>query len=246
MKNKISIFLLILVSSSCYDYKEYFDSLDQNLLPKVLLLPSVEERVSANGNDSLEIRVIFPLGSSRDLVKVNFSTTEGVFLENLKAEFSSTELRRKDDEFFVRAILKSTTNKGPHYLTVEVPEILKTIRPINYAQSYPASISIGKNKFAVQRTFADEIQLTAKLLAAKGLPTSGTAVEFIVADSLSSNSSNHFRLLSKTDKSGIASVFFSPGDFNGFIGELSYKAITLDENGNALEADGFFQVIEPE
>lgn len=245
MKNPAIYLFIVFSLCSCYDIENQVNKLDPNLRPKVLLEPA--SGVPANGADTIRVKIIFPSNPNPDFTKVNFTTTEGVFLDNNKAEYSSTKLFRDNTgTFYIYALVKSTTNKGTHRVTAEIPEVSTLSIPIEFLPSYPNAITTEKNKFAVARTYTDEIQLFANLSSKKGLPHKGTAVEFIVADSLSSNSSRLFRAVTKTDANGQASAFFTPGLFGGYKGPVAYKVITRDETGKAIEAKGTFDIVEPE
>ena len=235
---------IFLFSSCIYDYEDYVEKRDESYFPKIELLPLTG--ALANGKDSLRVRVIFNGNPNREFAKVNFSVTEGVFYENNKAEFTSSRINIKDGEFFISASIKTTTNKGMHFLKVEIPEVYSRLIDIHYLPSFPISIQTTKSKPGVKRTFNDEIQLIAQLKAQEGFPHQGTVVEFIVADSLSSNSSHYFRALTTTDGEGQASVFFSPGEFQEYTGPLHYTALAENEKGEIISASGVFQVVEPE
>lgn len=245
---KLTIILLIFLPLySCYDYEEYFEKVDPKFRPAIVVSPL--KGVLANGVDSLKIKVFFPLAPNEEYVKVNFTTKEGVFFENNKAEYTSSELYRdgpNSTNAYIFATLKTTTKKGRHFISIEVPEVTKRILFIDFLASYPSKIATNKDKFAVSRTFEDEIQLIANLSALEGLPSEGTSVEFVVADSLSSTNSRLFRSLTKTDQSGQASVFFTPGLFGGYTGPVSYRAIATNETGDIISANGTFNVVEPE
>lgn len=243
MKNLIKLFLVSLIFCSCYDYQDYFEKRDPSLRNTV----EFSTGALANGMDSVLIKVYFPPGPNPELVKVNFTTREGVFIENSKSEFSSSILRWDDSNMnpYISATIKSTTKKGSFPITIEVPDVFRTIRPVTFLTSYPNAIKTNKNKFAVSRSFKDEIQLIANLSALRGLPSEGTPVEFVVADSISSNNSSLFRSLTKTDRNGQASVYFSPGLFAGYSGPVTYRVIARNELDEIITTNGIFNIVEP-
>ncbi|HEY1055741.1 MAG TPA: hypothetical protein VGE24_11415, partial [Emticicia sp.] len=194
-------------------------------------------------------------------IKASFTTKEGIFTENGKAEYSSSEYRlvssgpvgnRSLDSIYISAHLKSTVNEIQFPLYFEVPDIdWKRDIQITFAKAYPASVTTDKNKFGVIAGYKDEIQLIANVKAKKGLASKGTPVEFIINGSsgaLSSSSNpEYFRALTKTDTNGQASVFFSPRDFNnGLPGKVNYTVKTINEKNEAVTGNGTFEIVLPD
>ena len=242
MKNVITIIILSVVCFSCYDFASRLEDLNRELSPQIDIDP--RRGVPANGMDTVTITVSFPIEADRDLVRANFKAASGIFIESGTAEFEGTRPVREGDIVTITARLRSSTQAGIHNLDIEVPNVSRRITSIEFLTSAPATISASKNKFAVEQGFRDEIQLTAAMRASQGLPNQGTAVTFIVADTISSANSSLFRSLSGSNTSGVASVLFTPGDFGGYTGPVDYRVIATGEDGNELSATGTFEVIE--
>lgn len=203
------------------------------------------DSIPASGIDTMVVKVPFPHFPMMDSLTIKFLSSEGVFIENNKNEFSTSELRNENGTYFVRARLRSSTNVGKYQMTVELPnERVKITVPFSFSQSYADAITTDKNKFSVESTETDEIQLTASLRSGKGYPHTGTEVEFIVADTISSKTSKWFRALTKTNATGQASVYFSPGGLVGYTGEVKYKVVTKGKNNPKLEIGGVFDIVE--
>lgn len=247
MKRVIYLCLLFILSVSCFDETKYFEQ--RNRTPPRIVLEPLGGKAVANGEDSLTITVYFPQNPNPKMVNVVFKTSEGTFYENGKAEFSSSKGYRDDQgtDIFVKANLRTTLYTRENVLVVDMPEFKRTVtHRIRYRESFPASVRVEKSKFAVKTGFSDEIQLTAFLKASPGLPSVGTEVEFIVADSISSKTSNLFRELTRTDEQGRAGVYFTPGNFNGYTGPVSFRAVTKDVNGQNVMASGSFEIQKPQ
>lgn len=245
MRNLITISTLIFLSS-CYDYDDFNSIRERELLPSVDFIPS--QIVNANGSDTILVKVIFPLESNRDLVTVNFMTDEGVFIESGTKAYSSSEVFLENNKLNISARLRASTKAGEYSITIEVPNVFKSVRQFRLMEVLPNSIRVDKNKFSVGRGYSDEIQLIASLGSERGKPSQGTTVEFVVNDSLSSNTSNLFRGLTTTDANGTAIVFFTPGNEfgNSFTGEVSFKASSSGPNGNIESKEEVFQIVDPD
>ncbi len=244
---KIKILILILPLVACYDTRDRLDEFDTDLLPQIEFDPA--PFVNANGSDTMTIKMVFPIASDFDKIKGTFTTSVGTFIENGEKTFTTSRRTVEDIDglkFILTARLLSTTTAGSFEVLFEAPEITWfREQNILFQRAFPTGISTSASKFAVARGFTDEIQLSASLKSGNGKASKGTAVEFIVADSLSSNSSTRFRALTTSNASGISSVFFTPGTFGGYSGPVTFEAVTMDEDGNELRATGTFEVVDP-
>ncbi|MEQ8812785.1 MAG: hypothetical protein RIE59_27180, partial [Imperialibacter sp.] len=192
MKNIILFTSICLVCAACYNYDSYQEEFDREVQPTFQLAEGTLPAY-ANGKDTIEVQVKFHPGSNSDLVLVNFSVDDGVFLENGKNTFSSSELTRVGDDLVIRGTWQTTTTAGEHFVSVEVPKVFKTRRRVIFDKSYPSAIGISHDKAGVRNGFSDEITLTASLRSELGLPNKGTKVVFEVADTISSLESTLFR-----------------------------------------------------
>lgn len=244
---KLLIVLLCFPLGACYDTFDRLDQFNTDLLPKVRFEPSASAR--ANGVDTVTLKLLFPLASDRDKIKAMFTTNVSSFVENGEKKYTASRVTVEDIDglhYVLTARMVSTTSPGEFELLFEATEInWWTTRDLTLEQAYPTSISASASKFSVTLGFADEIQLTANLSSGAGMASKGTEVEYIVADSLSSKNSSRFRAVTKTNESGVSSVFFTPGTFGGYTGSVSFEAVTMDEDGNELRTTGTFQVIDP-
>ena len=243
MKAKIYLLFSALAFTSCYDVEKYVEKKNTSTLPYVRLSPSIG--VLANGSDSLEVRVIFPDRPSKESSAVTFSTTEGVFIENNKAEYTSSEIRRDTliDSLYVVAHIKATLSQGTHTLTVTIPEVLKGQIGFQFRASNPETLTTDKSKFGVATGFRDEIQLIANARKKKGLPHKGTRIEFSV-EGFTPENSTMFRSRTSTDEKGQASIYFTPGN-SLKLGRANYNVRYIAAD-TIISADGTFEVIEPE
>lgn len=188
----------------------------------------------ANSLDTLLISI--DLGDEvKDLTGNSFelSTTEGKFISNGESKLITngpavTRLNGIDinPTIFVRLL---TTNKpGSHFLKIKREEVFERQFRMNFQRVYPNSISVSKSKASVQNDFSDQIQLIATLKVPRGIPSQGTSVRFVVADSLSSDNSSYFFNSTKSDANGKATVNFTAGAFAGFEGKVKFEAIVED------------------
>ncbi|MEP1032359.1 hypothetical protein [Ekhidna sp.] len=244
---KLLIILLCLPLGACYDTFDRLDQFNTDLLPKVRFEPSASVR--ANGVDTVTLKLLFPLASDRDKIKAMFTTKVSSFVENGEMKYTASRVTVEDIDglhYVLTARMVSTTSPGEFELLFEATEInWWASSNLTFRRAHPASISTSASKFSVAIGFTDEIQLSANLKSGSGIASKGTEVEYIVADSLSSASSNRFRALTKSNASGVSSVFFTPGTFGGYTGPVSYEVVTIDEDGAELRTSGTFQVIDP-
>lgn len=246
MKKLLVITFVVIVGLySCYDVDKFIEKRKVQQPPRVNFDPSIG--VLANGVDTLNLQVIFPIAPVMDCTLVNFTVTEGVFFENKKQTYTTSDVyRNANQQYMMYAKVKSSTLSGTHYATFEMPKFFKVTLPMEFRRALPKTISTDKNKFAVKATLTDEIQLVANLKSERGLPSNGTVVRFVIADSIKSDDpkfSKYFRGLTTTDSNGIASVFFTPGSFNGKSGLVEYYVSSFGADRQEVKAMGRFNVI---
>lgn len=243
MKAKLYLLFSALAFTSCYDVEEYLKKKSESKLPTVTLSPSIG--ALANGKDLLEVKVSFETLPDKKSSTVTFSTTEGVFIENDKSEYTSSQIRKDTltNEFYAIARIRATVNKGNHIVTVTVPNVPKIQVGFQLRPSYPTALTTDKNKFGVARGFRDEIQLIANAKADSALPSKGTRIEFSV-EGFTPENSNMFRSRTTTDEKGQASIYFTPGNALQ-LGRATYKVGYIAAKDTIYE-NGTFEVIEPE
>lgn len=202
--------------------------------------------LTADGRDFANLTVYFPERSEPSLVKAKFTTSSGIFAQNGLSVFvdSSSSVNESTFQRELNVQLISSTEVGSHLVTIEIAHNnQRTNKIFSFVRAYPTTIDTKTSKTAVKNDFIDSIELIAQMTSSRGIPSQGSKVEYIVADSISSNESVLFKELTSSDSTGKSTVIFTPGTLNGFIGEVNYRAVTLGADGKELEAYGRFILI---
>lgn len=243
------IIFLIIITSSCYKYEDWYEKRDKDYAPSVDFDNLMD--LHANGVDTLLINIYFPTQADRELVRANLKIEEGTFIESGEKQLSLSQYTvdknpSNKQSLKITARLKTSTKIGSHQLEIEVPEVFKTEYSINFFESLPSNIYVSAEKFAIEANYIDEIKFSAKVKASRGLVHQGTKVYFTAADTILSNNILHFRELTTTNESGIATVQFTPGDLDGFRGTIPVVAYVYDENETRIADTTYIRIVDPD
>lgn len=247
MKSNLLIILIGLLNWSCYDVAKQLEKIDRSKYP-YFMVP--KDSIRANGVDTIQIRVVFPVPLDSNSARVNFTTSEGVFVANNKTDYSTSQIYvdRQTNTRYVYANLRASNRQGVYRVNIEIPKVIMGYVWVKFGPSYPTTIATDKDKFSVTKNYKDEIQLIANLTSSPGVPHSNTPVSFLVLANSTKYSSDdpqnsgNFRDKRGTDSNGRASVYFSPGDLGNFTGPVSYTASVRDASNLQKTAIGTFQI----
>ncbi|MCG8697270.1 MAG: hypothetical protein MI922_04395 [Bacteroidales bacterium] len=249
IKHIISLIVpTIIIISSCdnafYDMADWHEKRDYGKLPQIKDFRNYVLR--ANNVDTLPLEIAFPPGAKSDLVKAELSVTDGKFLPDNEKSVSLSQKFKKpnNDSTYLRAFLVTSNSEGFHQLTIDIPDVYKRTYAIMYNKSLPSRVSVSRNKIAVKNDKIDVVELSAKLSSNPGLAHKGTNISFVVADSLHSDNEQYFTNYQSVNSSGVATIHFSPGYLNGYLGLLPVVAYTFNENKELISDTTHIELVE--